>query len=339
MRVLTITSEWPTPENPVLAPFVVRQVEFLRRAGLEVDVFPFRGAKSPARYWRYWRQARAKLQQTHYDVIHAQFGQSGVLALPKTAPLVVTMRGSDVHGIISNVSGQYTTAGRVLQQVSRVVAQQADEVIVVSRHMIDLLPKREYHVIPSGFDLDLFHPIPIAEARAQLDLPLDQPLIFFGANPAVKRKRFGLAEAAIEVARQEFPDIRLIPARQIPHAQIPIYMNACDALIMVSTHEGSPDVVKEALACDLPVVSVDTGDVWERIGAIDGCVRCADDRPETIGAGLVDVLRARRRIDGSAIRETFDETRLTEQVLAVYQQAQQRFHRGTTHGSTAKDAS
>ena len=71
MRVLMITSEWPTRENPRLVPFIVRQVEFLRKAGIDVDVFSFRGAKNPFNYLRAWYGVRRKLHQGHYDLINA----------------------------------------------------------------------------------------------------------------------------------------------------------------------------------------------------------------------------------------------------------------------------
>src|SRR5688572_8184533 len=114
MRVLMITSEWPTCDNPQAAPFIVRQVKFLRRAGIVVDVFHFRGAKSPSRYLQAKKQVRRKLDETTYDLVHAQFGQSAILAVPKKIPLVITYRGDDVLGIVDK-SGKYSAYGHILR--------------------------------------------------------------------------------------------------------------------------------------------------------------------------------------------------------------------------------
>src|SRR5712691_12041482 len=140
IRVLMITSEWPTVGQPRTTHFIKRQADFLKTAGIDVDVFHFQGRKNPLKYLRAWTQAQRRLAHGRYDLVHAQFGQSGLLALPKRVPLVVTFRGSDVLGIVSDVDGRYTWKGRVVQWLSRLVARQAAAVIVVSDHMKRSLP-------------------------------------------------------------------------------------------------------------------------------------------------------------------------------------------------------
>src|SRR5215831_21245341 len=102
MRVLMITCEWPFPARPHNAPFIVRQVEFLRKAGVDIDVFAFRGAKNPANYFRAWCQVHKKLRQHTYDVEHAQWGHSATTALPTRLPLVVTFRGGEGEGLVGS---------------------------------------------------------------------------------------------------------------------------------------------------------------------------------------------------------------------------------------------
>src|SRR5262245_28571806 len=94
VRVLMLTKDWPSPGQPWRAPFIFQQYKFLAAAGADVDFFTFPGQKNPANYLRAWVDVRKRLRARKYDVIHAQFGQSGMLALPKTRPLVVTFRGS-----------------------------------------------------------------------------------------------------------------------------------------------------------------------------------------------------------------------------------------------------
>src|SRR5438093_6877286 len=97
IRVLMVTSEWPTREQPNRVPFIVRQVDHLRRAGVDVEVFAFRGARNPANYLRAWADLLGRIRRGDHDLIHAQFGQSAGLAMfPKLRPLVVTYRGDDL---------------------------------------------------------------------------------------------------------------------------------------------------------------------------------------------------------------------------------------------------
>jgi glycosyltransferase involved in cell wall biosynthesis len=104
----------------------------------------------------------------------------------------------------------------------------------------------------------------------------------------------------------------------VPHDDIPVYMNACDALVFTSMQEGSPNVVKEALACNLPVVSVDVGDVSERLRGVDNCELCADERPETIAAALERVFRRGGRCDGRRAVLPLAEDLMTQRVIALY---------------------
>jgi glycosyltransferase involved in cell wall biosynthesis len=111
----------------------------------------------------------------------------------------------------------------------------------------------------------------------------------------------------------------LIVAWRIPHAEVPLYMSAADALLFTSMQEGSPNVVKEALACNLPVVSVAVGDVAERIQAIEGCELCQDERPEAIAAALERVLRRGQRINSREAVRNLDENLITKRVINIYQ--------------------
>lgn len=319
LRVFMITSEWPTPEKPYQVPFIVQQANFLRKAGVDLDVFPFRGGKRPSRYARAWRQAQEKIAHGRYDLVHAQWGQSGILALPKRIPLVVTFRGDDLEGIIGS-DGQQTRQGRILKNISRLVARAADQVILVSESLAHVIPNRSYSVIPSGLDLQLFCPVPRAEARQRLGLDLNRRYVLFAGSSGNPRKRFDLSNQAVALLRAEM-DVELLVADHIAHEKMPDFMNASDVLLLTSLHEGSPNVVKEALACNLPVVSTDVGDVCQRIRSIAGCAVLQDDRAESIAAVLRSVLQRGERICGRSTVEDLDENVLTDKVINVYRLA------------------
>jgi len=319
MRVLMITCEWPSPSNPHGVPFIVRQVEFLRKAGVDVDVFAFRGAKNPFRYLRAWFGVHRRIRQGSYDLLHAQWGQSAITALPTRLPLVVTLRGGEGEGLVGR-SGNFIALGYFLRAICLFVARRATEVVLVSRHIQQFLPRRRFHVIPSGLDFSKLPLIPQAEARRQLGLPMEKPLVLFVGDPNEARKRYSLARQIVSRQDEEL-QAELVLAWNVPHNTIPVYMNACDALLFTSMFEGSPNVVKEALACNLPVVSTAVGDVSERLKGVTGCSVFEEVDIAGMADALTAILRRRQRIDGRAAVSELDENLLAQKMIAVYQRA------------------
>lgn len=318
LRVLMIVSDWPTTKLDATTHFVKRQADFLQAAGVSVGVFPFRGQKNPLRYLWYWSQVRRRLREEPFDIVHAQFGSSALLAMPASRPLVVTFRGSDIQGVISDSTGRYTRLGRAFQRCNRFIAHQADAVVVVSEHMKRFLPAGiEATVIPSGLDLDVFRPVPQADARRKLGLAPERRLVVFAGRPTQARKRYDLAQRAVEILNQSYPaDLHVVWG--IPHHEVPLHMAAGDVMLFTSMQEGSPNVVKEALACNLPVVSVSVGDVAERLRGIRNCELCEDDHPETLAAALERVLRRGERSNGREAMQALDERLMTARLIRVY---------------------
>ena len=216
-------------------------------------------------------------------------------------------------------NGQWVRYGIVLEQVSRLVARLADQVIVVSESLAKSMPKRSYHVIPSGLDLQMFCPGSKIEARQRLGLDASKYYVLFVGSTNRPTKRFDLAKEAVERLQSDL-NVELLVATNVRHEQVPDFLNASDALLLTSVHEGSPNVVKEALACNLPVVSTDVGDVRQRIGNIPGCAILPDARPETITAALRQVLQRGKRVNSRNMVLDLDETILTQKVIGVYKQ-------------------
>jgi glycosyltransferase involved in cell wall biosynthesis len=319
IRVLMVTSEWPTPESPFAVPFLVQQVEFLRRAGVKIEVFFFRGAKNPVNYlkawWRFNRQY--KCRRTRYDLVHAQFGQAALIPWPKLLPLVITFHGTDILGQLSP-DGRMTRQGKLLVWMGRTAARFADAVIIVSDKMRRQLPtSMQQHVLPTGVDLGSLPNLTQEEARRQLGLPLDERLALFVGNPHNPLKCYAEAQRAVAVLDQRLPT-RLILGWDRPHTEILALMHACDALVVTSLQEGSPTIVKEALACNLPIVSVVVGDVVQRLEGVAGCEVVSDRKPENIAAALERILRRGGRIKGRETVEQLDEKMLVDKLIGIY---------------------
>lgn len=317
-HILMITSEFPSADHPEAVPFVAREVELLQSAGLNIDVYAFRGQKKLTNYFFSWVQVHKLLKKKNYDLVHAQFGQSGLLALfPKPCPLVITYRGSDVEGIVDS-QYHYTYQGRILHFISCLTALRADQCILVSKSLAKKLPKRTYQIIPSGINLNLFKPVSQNEARSKLGYLPNQRYVLFGGNPDQPVKRIGLAQEVIRIVRVQYPDLELIALRNTPHSDMPIFLNACDALLLTSIHEGSPNIIKEALACNLPIISTNVGDVKGRIGPIEGCIVCDSDDPRIISEAVITVLSHGRKIDGRKYVLDLDEDLITKEIIGVY---------------------
>jgi len=248
-------------------------------------------------------------------VIHAQWGQSAILALPKKVPLVITHRGGDLEGIVDR-EGRITPQGRILRLLSQFVGLFADRVILVSESLSKYLWVKNYDILPVCLDAKLFIPMERNECRLKLGLELDKKYVLFPSDPERIEKRYELAKKACDLATDQ-PE--LIVLKNIPHDQMPIYMNAVDTLIITSKYEGSPTVVFEALACNLPIVSVDVGDVKFRIAGMEGCYLCEKDSPDDIAKGLDFVLKSNSRLSSSEKMQEFSSDKFAEKMIRVYQ--------------------
>jgi glycosyltransferase involved in cell wall biosynthesis len=298
-------------------------MESLGPLGVEFDVLFINGRESKWNYLRGIRQVRRQLRAKRYDLIHAHFGLSGWVArLQSRVPVVVSFMGDDVLGRPTR-SGRITLAGHFLRISGFILARLATSVIVKSRQMASKLRLPSAHIIPNGVDLNLFRPMEQAQARKMLGLDPGKKFVLFPYNPNEARKRFDLIQAAVSLAREQVPTLELLVARGLPQGQIPIYMNAADVLVMASTLEGSPNAVKEAMATNLPVISVDVGDAAELIGSTAGCYLVRREAA-AMAEKIVEICRRGGRTNGrDGIRRLSMEA-VAQQIVEVYAAALRR---------------
>jgi glycosyltransferase involved in cell wall biosynthesis len=316
-RVLVVTNLWPTESDPGWGSFVRAQMESLRPLGVEFDLLFINGRESRWNYWRAIGELRGRLKRHAYDLIHAHFGLSGLVARCQLKlPVVVSFMGDDVLGQPRR-DGGITLTGRFYQISSFVLARLVAAVIVKSREMKSRLRLDSALVIPNGVDLDLFRPIDPAQARRTLGLDPAKRFILFPYDPAEARKRYDLIEAAVALARTVIPELQILHVRCVPPDLMPLYMNAADVLVLASLFEGSPNAVKEAMAVNLPVVAVDVGDVAELLGPTEGN-SVVPRNPEAMAARIVEVCRKRTRSRGREGIARLSMPNVARQIAEVY---------------------
>jgi glycosyltransferase involved in cell wall biosynthesis len=175
-------------------------------------------------------------------------------------------------------------------------------------------------IVPTGVDTTTFRRLDRGEARDRLGWP-DRATVLFNAGFDPRRKRLDLAEAAVGVARREIPDLRLEVTRgEIAPEEMPFWMNAADVLLITSDSEGSPTVVHEAMACGLPIVSVDVGDVADRLKGSEPSA-IVERSPEALARPVVAIVRLQRRSNGPELVRSLSQDVLAQDVLCVYRKA------------------
>jgi teichuronic acid biosynthesis glycosyltransferase TuaC len=305
VRILCVTNMYPTPQRPGSGAFVYQQVEQLRRFGHTVDVINILGFQSKMNYLRGALDVMRMTSTLAYDIVHAHYGYSAYPAMFRLqAPLVITLHGTDVLG---NIFERLCT---------RAVSHLADAVIVVSEQMRKRIPGI---VIPCGVDLGVFKPYDRDQARARLQWPKDKHIVLFPFDPARPEKRYDLARASVDRLVQEGVDAELMTVINVPNDEMPWCYSAADALLLSSDYEGSPTSIKEALACNLPVVSTKVGDVSELLSGIAGTRICAPDAG-TIARNLRDVFDRSRSSEfrGRAAMARYDQAVTVEKIVGVY---------------------
>jgi teichuronic acid biosynthesis glycosyltransferase TuaC len=323
MRALVVTNMHPTAARPALGRFVHDQVQALRRIdGVEIELFAFPpGLRS---YPRAARELRRRYRGERFDVIHAHFGLSAWPALAlRGAPHVVTFHGTDLA---------HPRSGRLSRAALRFVDLAATVSASLAR---ERLPgagvRRRVAVLPCGVDLARFRPLPRAEARARLGLDADTPCLLFPADPQRAEKRFDRARAVAA-------GVPLLTLGDVHPDEVPLWVNAANAVLVPSEREGFGLAVLEALACDVPVLATPVGVAPLALEGIGGA-HCGAFDEEAWRAALAPHLAAPDpRVEGRARAALFSAERMAERVLVAWRAlAAETGETGRTRGYTRRE--
>jgi len=327
MRILVVTSMYPTEKLPFYGVFVAEQVRSLQAAGIGAEVLFINPRETRFNYALSAPTVVKRLRSERYDIIHTHHTFTMPLVrLARawarcSAPIVLTNHEGEALDT-THRSGICHPLGRLRRSIAlkRWMAQRADFVIFVSRQLSDVLARTApYAVIPCGVDLQRFKPMAKEHCRTQLGIPHDAPVLFFPGRPGARGKRFELAQAAHKIIQRSHPGAQLLTGGAIAYEMMPAYYNAADVVIQSSFYEASPTVVKETIACEVPLVSTDSGDTREIVNGVQYCFVCQANPEELASRALMCI--GHRAIGGRKrlIEQGLSLEQVTQRLILLYQ--------------------
>jgi glycosyltransferase involved in cell wall biosynthesis len=290
-RVLMVTNAWPRPEHPMHGIFVCDTVAGLERAGVHCDVLFIRGYRGLHCYLLGCVAMLLLARERQYALVNSHGGETALAArFYLGAPVIASYWGSDLLG--PRGARRRTTLKNVLvSRLLRAHSMLMTATTTKSREMERVLPprtRRRNRVIPDGVDRERFAPVDREAARREVGWPEDE-LTVISVGRAIPLKRLWLAERAVSLAARQVPRLRWRVVSDVPPEEMPLRYSAADCLIHTSELEGSPNVVKEALACNLPVVATGAGDIPELLAGVEPAAVCEPD-PAALARAIVRCL-------------------------------------------------
>ena len=310
MRALLVSNMQADAAHPARGSFVRDQFAALAALpGVDVSLYEFPpGPRELARAARALRRRYGGRER--FDVVHAHFGLTAWPALAVPARVrALTMHGTDLADPRSRLA-------------TRAVLGLIDLPAAVSASLAAQVPGRAARrtvVLPCGVDVERFHPIPRALARAELGLDAEAPLLVFPADPGRAEKRH---DRAVAVASAAGAQLRALGAE--PPERVPLWVNAADAVLVPSEREGFGLAVLEALACDVPVMATPVGIHPEALAGVQGTL-CAPFEVEVWAAAVRRQLAADGpRVAGRARAGQWSARAMAEAVLAAWRRVRDR---------------
>lgn len=298
MRILIVCSG----NKGRISAFIKEQVEALNKQGIITDYFLIQGKGLMGYISNYFRLLNI-LSSKKYSLVHAHYGLSGLLAvLQRRIPVVITFHGSDV-----NKPG--------VRKFSRLASKlSAFNILVEASFEKKLKLKNKFKVLPCGVDFDTFQILDKATERKKRSYRDDEIIILFSSSFTNKVKNYPLAKESADL----IPGARLIELDGFSRSEINSMMNGSDMLLLTSFSEGSPQVIKEALACNLPIISTNVGDVTTILAGKNGNHIVGYDAKE-IAYAAAEIIKTNKRTEGRAeILGCYDNKHIAGELINIY---------------------
>ncbi len=307
MKVLFVSSgnsKWG------ITPIVKAQGESLKKQGIELEFFPIQG-KGMWGYLQNLPLLNRRLDEFRPDLVHAHYSVSAIAAsLVCRAPMVVSLMGSDT--VVSPINRMFIRFFDAIKW---------QESIVKSESMKHNIKLSNASIIPNGVDIDHFRPLVQSDCKHQVGFAINKRQVIWLANPERYSKNIELANMAFKMLSDNEAELKII--HDISHDQVPLYLNAADVLLLTSRWEGSPNIIKEAMACNCPIVATGVGDVSQVLGDTEGCFVTSSD-PEDVAVKIESALKfvkLKVRTNGRLriIELGLDADSVAEKLIALYE--------------------
>lgn len=308
MRILVVASF----NKGRFAPFIVEQVEALKKQGCTIEFFGLQG-KGLLGYLRNLPLLKKKIKAFCPDVIHAHYGLSGLFAnLQRHVPVVATYHGSDIND-------------KKVLPFSKMAMRLSAWNVFVSRKTLEIAkPKKKYILLPCGIDLSDLQLTDRTESRRKMGLQDDRKYILFAGAFDIPVKNAPLAKDTVACLQEN--QTELLELKGYSREEVILLMCAADAFLMTSLTEGSPQVIKEAMACGCPIVSVDVGDVKERVEGLEGCFVSDSRDPNDLANLIGKAFAFGRKTDGrkKIVADRLDNRLVAKQLFEIYERVLRR---------------
>lgn len=321
-RSLKVLSVEPGSEKTNNMIFAHRQNEALRKRGTICKSLAIAHAKSLSDFIDHFLLLRRELNEFQPLILHAQYGSYTAFLcslFSRNRNFIVTFRGSDLNlqANISNTNILRGIFGHLLSQISAVFAHR---IVCVSEGLKKRIwfGKSKTKIIPDGVDLNSFFPRSLNEARAHLGITENARVLLFNAGYNPKIKRQDLSDQVAQILEQRIDGFRYIVMKgDVSSDKVPLYIQASDCLLVTSDSEGSPCIVKEALACALPIVSVDVGDVVQMTKDVSLCWVVARNVNQ-LADHVEHAIQLGERSNGREFSRRYDMERCMDRLISCY---------------------
>ena len=292
--------------------FIYSQGEALRKIGIDIEYFFLKGPGF-TKYLKGIFDLNGYIKKHHLDLIHAHYSYNGYVAtFQNQYPVVVSFMGTD---LLENPGIVKKMANRI---INRKIFRRAAKVIVKSIEMKKIIDNELVELLPNGVDTEVFFPIDKAEARSKLNLTQVKKYILFAADPQIKVKNYELACRAFNEIRNK--DIELLTVYNKSQEELNLYFNACNVLLFTSFYEGSPNIIKEAMAANTPIVAVNVGDAGDRLSEVVNCYLCTHNHTE-LARNILNAIENQSRSNGRdiLIKQGLDSGNISKRLKKIYE--------------------
>ena len=288
--------------------FVQSQFDSLKEKGLDMILFPVVGHGAKA-HLRAARNLRKLVRKEKPDIVHAHYSVCGYVATIATLFLKPK--------VVVSILGSFPKKNKKWKLVRFFIKHVWDKTLVKSQRTANQL-EMDLPVVPNGVNLEQFNLLDQKAARAACHFEDDRKYIIWCSNPSRSEKRFPLAQKAVVQLQDD--SVVLYPVFDHPHDEVVRYMCAADVLLLTSVSEGSPNVIKEAMACNCPIVSTDVGDVSWVTENVEGTFVASDDKPATISECIRKALVFGKRTNGrdAIVEKGLTTGNIAKRIIAVY---------------------